>query len=109
MRIPILNRFTCHEKQLKQMINSLKNKKLSPILDYTNENYFYENITDDIKAKVLKYYQLPINKENTLKLNLGIDISHFYWFVWGLLVDVKENKHEFDYLKFAKNRYKLIK
>lgn len=39
IRIPLINKFTCTEKQLPFFIKNLKEKKLIPILDYANENY----------------------------------------------------------------------
>lgn len=42
--LSILNRFTCSEKQLPQMISKLKKRKFLPILDYTNENYKNHNL-----------------------------------------------------------------
>ena len=41
--LSILNRFTCSEKQLPQMISKLKKRKFLPILDYTNENFKNHN------------------------------------------------------------------
>lgn len=42
--LSILNRFTCSEKQLPQMISKLKKRKFLPILDYTNENFKNHNL-----------------------------------------------------------------
>tara|TARA_X000000950_G_C13874620_1_gene644305 strand:+ start:1204 stop:2040 length:837 start_codon:yes stop_codon:yes gene_type:complete len=42
--LSILNRFTCSENQLPQMISKLKKRKFLPILDYTNENFKNHNL-----------------------------------------------------------------
>ena len=36
--IPIINRFTCTRRQLPMMINTIQNKNMNVILDYSNEN-----------------------------------------------------------------------
>lgn len=77
--------------------------------NYHDEEYNYNLINDNIKEKILEYYNLAKNKINLEKINIGIDISHLYWLIWGLLVDVMENKNGFDYIKFAKSRYECIK
>ena len=73
--------------------------------DYSNEIYNYNNITAEIKVKVLKEYGIEIDFKNIYKLELGILISHFYWLIWGILVSKKQMDNKFNYLKFAKNRY----
>ena len=56
MRIPIINRFTCNERQLKFMIKSILNKKMFPILDFANENSIdFENNFKKIKNLVENY------------------------------------------------------
>ena len=77
--------------------------------NYHDEEYNYNLKNNKIKEKILEYYNLAKNKINLEKINIGIDISHLYWLIWGLLVDVIENKNGFDYIKFAKSRYECIK
>ena len=56
MRIPIINRFTCNERQLNFMIKSISNKKMFPILDFANENSIdFENNFKKIKNLVENY------------------------------------------------------
>ena len=76
--------------------------------DYDNEIYEYNLIDDSIIKKVLKLYDKNITPDNIKKIKIGIQISHFYWCIWGILVDLKENKDFFDYKKFSMNRYKYL-
>ena len=76
--------------------------------DYQKEIYNFDLINEKIKEDVLKSYNLKVNEIGLNKLNIGINISHFYWLVWGILVDFKEKKDGFNYIKFARCRYKYL-
>lgn len=66
MRIPLINRFTCTEKQLPFFIKNLKDKKLIPILDYANENYIN---TDNNILKIKNLINTYPNNMIAIKLS----------------------------------------
>ena len=35
-------------------------------------------------------------------------MSHFYWCVWGILVNINGKEADFDYIKFAKERFSFL-
>ena len=82
--------------------------------DYDKEIYHYDKINDDLKLKIINLYHNENyrNKEECPllfeKLNLGIQISHFYWYLWGILVDSSKQNENFDYLKFSDSRLDFI-
>ena len=82
--------------------------------DYDKEIYSYEKINDDIKIKVINLYH---NKNFTdknqcsllfKKINIGMKISHFYWYLWGILVSSNNKDVDFDYIKFSDSRLCFI-
>lgn len=78
--------------------------------DYQNQVFTYENINDQIKHDVLKiYFNNEYSNFELDKINIGILISHFYWCLWGILIDINQKVKEFDYLKFAEIRLKFLK
>ena len=85
--------------------------------DYSKELYYYQDITPEIKINVLKDYGIEINELNLKKLEIGILISHFYWMIWGFLVNNKNNLQNnknnlqkgFNYYNFAINRFNILK
>ena len=89
--------------------------------DYHGQVYTYENIKHEDKLKILKsYFNIPNNNNDdddndgvTLemieKLDVGIDVSHFYWAYWGFLLDEQEQDIDFDYKKFANSRLHQLK
>ena len=78
--------------------------------NYQNEVYNYQDINEEIKHKVLKtYFNNEYSDIELDKLNIGILISHFYWCMWGILIDINQEQKEFDYLHFAKSRMESIK
>lgn len=74
--------------------------------DYDNEIYTYNEINNDI---IIKFIELYNNQDMDVdKMKLGIEISHFYWMIWGLLINSKDKVSKFDYFKFAKARYEFL-
>lgn len=74
--------------------------------DYDNEIYTYNKINEDKIKSFIKMYN---QKENDLeRIKVGIEISHFYWMIWGLLINFKDKVSKFDYFKFAKARYEFL-
>ena len=78
--------------------------------DYNTESYNYHNINDDIITKTIQMYKnkIKVSSEDIKKIKLGIQISHFYWCVWGLIIDLKGSETDFDYKQFAKVRYQQL-
>ena len=76
--------------------------------DYDNQVYNYEKINDDLKLRIINMYHNSNNKDLLKKINIGIKISHFYWCIWGILVNSNNNNKEFDYLKFSLERKKFL-
>lgn len=82
--------------------------------DYHAQVYTYENIHHSDKLKILKsYFDTPtedeITEEMINKVDVGIDISHFYWAYWGFLLDEQQQDIDFDYKKFANSRLSCLK
>lgn len=80
MRIPIINRFTCSEKQLGTIIHSLKKKNMNTILDYTNENpknHFYN--FSKMKKLVSRFSNSLIAvKLSSLNVNSSTNLAEEY-------------------------------
>lgn len=77
--------------------------------DYSKEQYNYHDINSKIKVKVLKDYDIEVNELNLKKLDVGINVSHFYWMIWGFIVNSQNHLPEsFDYYKFAISRYNIL-
>ena len=74
--------------------------------DYDNENYTYEEINEDVIKSVQYLYDYKIATLEQIKM--GIKISHFYWCVWGFLLDKNNDNSDFDYKNFALIRKKFI-
>lgn len=74
--------------------------------DYDKQNYNYEKINEDIIKSIQYLYDYKIATLEQIKM--GIKISHFYWCVWGLLLDKNNENSEFDYKKFSLIRKKFI-
>ena len=74
MKIPIFNRFTCTENQLKYMINNNSKKKINTILDYANENpKNYNNNFKKIMSLINNYSHSFISvKLSSLNFDEGI-------------------------------------
>ena len=82
--------------------------------DYHAQVYTYENIHHSDKLKILKSYfdtssEDEITEEMINKVDVGIDISHFYWAYWGFLLDEQQQDIDFDYKKFANSRLSCLK
>lgn len=78
---------------------------------YTNydlETYNYQLIDDDIIVKTLELYDKEITERNIKQIMLGIKISHYYWCLWGLIIDLNGGETNFNYKKFAKERYHYL-
>lgn len=86
--------------------------------DYNTQSYQYHLINDEIIYRVFKIYQ-NFNNSNLFtqnsneyinKIKIGIKISHFYWCIWGILVDsfCFNSDINFDYIKFASKRYSQL-
>ena len=78
---------------------------------YTNydlETYNYQLIDESIITKTLELYGKEINEKNIQKIKLGIKISHYYWCLWGLIIDFNGGETNFNYKKFAKERYQYL-
>ena len=74
--------------------------------DYDNEIYTYNEINEDLINSFIEMYN---EKNIDIELiNVGIEISHFYWMIWGLLINFKDKVSKFDYFKFAKARYEFL-
>lgn len=78
--------------------------------DYNKEVYNFELIDDNIILRVLEYYtnNKNINNADIDKVKLGIQMSHFYWCIWGILVNINGKETDFDYIKFAKKRFSFL-
>lgn len=78
--------------------------------DYSTESYNYHLINDDIIKTTLQMYKnnMEVSNVDIKKIKLGIQISHFYWCVWGLIIDLKGSDVDFDYKQFAKERYQQL-
>lgn len=80
MRIPIINRFTCSEKQLGNIIYNLKKKNMHTILDYTNENPT-NHFSNFSKMKTL-IHKFPNNliavKLSSLNINNNTELTEEY-------------------------------
>ena len=72
--IPLINRFTCSEKQLISVIKNLKHKNMLPILDYVNE-YNRDPMNNYYKMKdIINLY--PGNKIAVKMSSLDIKNNH---------------------------------
>ena len=80
MRIPIVNRFTCSENQLSNIINTLKKKNMNAILDYTNEDSKNHFINFSKMKKLINKYpnSLIAVKLSSLNINNNIDLAEEY-------------------------------
>ena len=66
MRIPIINRFTCFESQLRQTISLLNNRGFRVILDYANEDH--KNVNKNYQQIKHLIYNYP-NSYIAIKLS----------------------------------------
>ena len=74
MMIPVINRFTCHENQLRFMIKNILSKKMLPILDYANENpKDHKNNFEKIKKLISNY---PNNSISVKLSSLNFDKNY---------------------------------
>ena len=44
---------------------------------------------------------IHVSNEDIKKVKFGIQISQFYWCVWGLIIDLKGSDVDFDYKQFV--------
>ena len=57
-------------------------------IDYKKEEYNFDLINNDLIESVIKYYnnEAEISEENIRKVEAGINMSHFSWALYALIM-----------------------
>ena len=81
-------------------------------INYEKEEYNLDAINMEVIQKVLKYYnsEEEISDEKIKKMELGINMSHFIWALYALVMVETSTDSNFNYSKLAESRiYQLNK